>query len=106
MLMGLITVGILKYLSSVVKSFTSSASLVMTSILSSFLLDVELKYPIESVARSLTPLPRFISPSSISRSRSTSTRRMRRRRRRRRLSRLRWRQCLMRLGIPRRRWFL
>ena len=41
-LMGLITVGILKYLSSVVKSFTSSASLVMTSILSSFLLDVEL----------------------------------------------------------------
>lgn len=105
MLMGLITVGILKYLSSVVKSFTSSASLVMTSILSSFLLDVELKYPIESVARSLTPLPRFISPSSISRSRSTSTRRMRRRRRRR-LSRLRWRQCLMRLGIPRRRWFL
>lgn len=44
-LMGLITVGILKYLSSVVKSFTSSASLVMTSILSSLLLGVELKYP-------------------------------------------------------------
>ena len=44
-LMGLITVGILKYLTSVVKSFTSSASLVMTSILSSLLLGVELKYP-------------------------------------------------------------
>lgn len=35
--MGLITVGILKHISSVVKSFTSSASLVMTSILSYFL---------------------------------------------------------------------
>ena len=44
-MMGLFTVGILKYLSSVVKSFTSSASLVMTSILSSILFDVKLKYP-------------------------------------------------------------
>ena len=44
-IMGLFTVGILKYLSSVVKSFTSSASLVMTSILSSILFDVKLKYP-------------------------------------------------------------
>ena len=40
--MGLVTVGILKVLSSVVKSFTSSASLVLTSILSSILFDVEL----------------------------------------------------------------
>lgn len=45
--MGLVTVGILKVLSSVVKSFTSSASLVLTSILSSILFDVELKYPFE-----------------------------------------------------------
>lgn len=43
--MGLVTVGILKVLSSVVKSFTSSASLVLTSILSSVLFDVQLKYP-------------------------------------------------------------
>ena len=43
--MGLVTVGILKVLSSVVKSFTSSASLVLTSILSSLLFDVHLKYP-------------------------------------------------------------
>lgn len=47
-MMGLFTVGILKYLSSVVKSFTSSASLVMTSILSSILFDVKLKYPFYS----------------------------------------------------------
>lgn len=53
-LMGLITTGILKFLSSVVKSFTSSASLVMTSILSSLLLGVELKYP---AAMSTDPSP-------------------------------------------------
>ena len=47
-MMGLFTVGILKYLSSVVKSCTSSASLVMTSILSSILFDVKLKYPFYS----------------------------------------------------------
>ncbi|KNB43050.1 hypothetical protein JH06_3101 [Blastocystis sp. subtype 4] len=45
-MMGLITVGILKFLSSVVKSFTSSASLVMTSLLSSVIFDVHLKYPL------------------------------------------------------------
>lgn len=45
--MGLITVGILKVLSSVVKSFTSSASLVLTSLLSSILFNVNLKYPFE-----------------------------------------------------------
>lgn len=44
-MMGLITVGILKFLSSVVKSFTSSASLVMTSLLTSAIFNVHLKYP-------------------------------------------------------------
>lgn len=43
--MGLVTVGILKYMSTVVKSFTSSASLVMTSMLSSIIFNVDLRYP-------------------------------------------------------------
>ena len=52
--MGLITVGILKHLSSVVKSFTSSASLVLTSLLSSIIFKVNLKYPLTVNDRFLT----------------------------------------------------
>ena len=50
-LMGLITVGILKFLSSVVKSFTSSASLVLTSMLTSIIFDIHLKYPFNAMFR-------------------------------------------------------
>lgn len=63
--MGLVTVGILKVLSSLVKSFTSSASLVLTSILSSLLFDVKLKYPEAEGKENLTAALRSISQCSI-----------------------------------------
>ena len=45
--MGLITGAILKYLSSVVKAFTSSASLVITSIISAFVFNLDLSLPFD-----------------------------------------------------------
>ena len=45
--MGIITGAILKYLSSVVKAFTSSASLVITSIISAFVLNTDLSLPFD-----------------------------------------------------------
>lgn len=43
--MGIVTGAILKYLSAVVKAFTSSTALVVTSIISSLVLNVELTLP-------------------------------------------------------------
>ena len=43
--MGLVTSAILKYLSAVVKAFTSSVALVVTSIISSMVFDIELSLP-------------------------------------------------------------
>ena len=45
--MGIVTGAILKYLSSVVKAFTSSASLVITSIISAFVLNTDLSLPFD-----------------------------------------------------------
>ena len=45
--MGLVTGAILKYISSVVKAFTTAASLVITSIISSFVFNMELSLPFD-----------------------------------------------------------
>lgn len=45
--MGIVTGAILKYLSSVVKAFTSSASLVITSVISAFVFNSDLSLPFD-----------------------------------------------------------
>ena len=45
--MGIITGAILKHLSSVVKAFTSSASLVITSVISAFVFNLDLSLPFD-----------------------------------------------------------
>lgn len=45
--MGLVTGAILKYISSVVKAFTTAASLVITSIISSYVFNMELSLPFD-----------------------------------------------------------